>query len=78
MNTPELIYKTITFFFSNLWIYIGLLLLILTLRGDITKTLSGIKDFFKKTALKYKEKQEKADKFSQFKERIVEKEEWKK
>jgi len=74
MNTPELIYKTITFFFSNLWIYIGLLLLILTLRGDITKTLSGIKDFFKKTALKYREKRDKEIKFSDFKNRVVNKE----
>lgn len=67
MNTPELIYKTILFFFSTVWIYFGLLLLILTIRGDVTKALTGVKEFFQKTALKYREKRDRIDKFKNFK-----------
>ena len=56
MNTPELFYKSITFFFSNLWIYLGLLLLILTIRGDVTKAYLGINKFFKAVTARYKTK----------------------
>jgi hypothetical protein len=76
MNTPELIYQTIQFFFSTLWIYLGLLLLIITIRGDVTRALTGIKEFFQKTAVKYREKRDKETKFNEMKQRVV-KEEWK-
>lgn len=54
MNTPEMIYKLIVFIFSNIWIYAGMILLILTIRGDITKVISKSINFFKKVAATYR------------------------
>jgi len=54
MNFPEMFYKLIIFFFSNVWTYLGLLLLIITIRGDITKGLKAIGGFFKKIKDNYK------------------------
>lgn len=54
MNFPEMIYKVTTFMFSNLWIYLGMLLLIITVRGDITKAIKSIGGFFKQIRDNYK------------------------
>ena len=54
MNFPEMIYKLTTFMFSNIWTYLGMLLLIITVRGDITKALKGIGAFFKEVRDDYK------------------------
>lgn len=54
MNLPEMFYKVISLFFSDLWKYLGLLLIILTIRGDITKTFQATSRFFKRVADKYR------------------------
>lgn len=66
MNTPQLIYETIRFFFSEFWIYIGLLLLIITIRGDVTRGFTGIKDFFKKAIANYREKRKQIEQFKSY------------
>jgi len=58
MNFAEMIYKLSTFFFSNLWTYLGLLILIITIRGDVTKAILGINKFFKGVMAKYRAKVE--------------------
>lgn len=67
MNTPELIYQTILFFFSSLWTYIGLIILILTIRGDISNGISSVNGFFKRVMLKFRERESKEKGFSEWK-----------
>jgi hypothetical protein len=56
MNTPEMIYTLIKFFFSNIWTYLGLLLLVITIRGDISKAVSVVSRFFGKIRDNYRSK----------------------
>lgn len=55
MNYPELFYKTIVFFFSNIWVYLGLLMFILTVRGDVTRFFVSVKGYFKSLIVKFAE-----------------------
>lgn len=54
MNFSEMLYGIVELFFSDLWKYLGLLLLIITIRGDITKALNSIGRFINRTKEKYK------------------------
>lgn len=73
MNTPELIYQTITFFFSTAWIYFGLLLLIITIRGDVSRALTGIKDFFGGVITRLRAKNEEEKQAREFAKRNLQK-----
>lgn len=55
MTFPEMIYKLALFFYSNLWTYLGTIIIILTIRGDITKALKSVGGFFSRVKVKYKE-----------------------
>lgn len=67
MNTPEMIYETIQFLFSDLWVYLGLLLLILTIRGDISKSIKATSDFFKRAAMNFRKLTMTEDNFEKYK-----------
>ena len=54
MNFPELIYKLTDFWFTSLWRFCGLLLLILTIRGDVNKGFYALKEFSKRVIHRYK------------------------
>jgi len=56
MSFPEMIYRTITFLFSDLWVYVGLILLIITIRGDITIAMKATGDFFKRVSARLQQK----------------------
>ena len=56
MSTPELIYELTKFFFSNVGHFLLLMLFILTVRGDVTKLIIKVKDFFNKLIFNYKNK----------------------
>ena len=46
MSFAELIYKLHEFYFTNLWNFCGLIIIILTLRGSVTRGLSKVGNFF--------------------------------
>ena len=54
MNFPEMIFNLTTFMFSDTWKYLGMIFLIITIRGDITKALKAIGGFFKAVKDNYK------------------------
>jgi len=54
MNFPELMYNSLVFFFQDIWHFIGLIIIILAVRGEISKSVSGIKGFFKRVNGRYK------------------------
>lgn len=62
MNYPEMFYKTILFFFSNSWNYFGLILIILVIRGDVSKVLSNIKSYIKSIFIKIVEYRQASEK----------------
>lgn len=70
MNTPEVIYKIIIFFFSNIWVYIGLVILILTIKGDLSKAIKGTKDFVKNVIIRYREREKGINSFKSHKKMI--------
>ena len=54
MNFAELIYKLNEFYFTDLWHFCGLLLLILTIRGDVSRGLNSVNRFFHDVKVRYK------------------------
>jgi len=54
MNFAELIYKLHEFYFTDLWRFCELLLLILTIRGDVSKGIHAVKEFSKRVIHRYK------------------------
>lgn len=54
MTFPEMMYEVTIFLFSDLWKYLGLLLLVITVRGDITRGLKSIGGFFRRLKENYK------------------------
>lgn len=66
MNTPELIFETIRFFFSGLWIYIGLIFLIITIRGDVSRGLTGTKEFIRKVFARYRDRNKQIESFKSY------------
>jgi hypothetical protein len=56
MNIPELIYKLNVFYFTNLWNFCELLILIMVLRGDVKRGVDGVKKYFKDIKVRYKAK----------------------
>lgn len=56
MNFPELIYKLTIFWFTDLWHFCGLLLLILAIRGDVSRGLDSVSRFFHNVKVRYKER----------------------
>lgn len=54
MNIGDMIYETIVFIFSDFWKYIGFIILIAIIRGDIQKLFAKINQFIKKVMLNYR------------------------
>ena len=54
MTFPEMIYQVTVFLFSDLWKYLGLLLVIITIRGDVTNGFKSIGGFIRKIKENYK------------------------
>jgi len=52
MDFAEMIYKLTIFLFSDFWIYLGFIIIILTIRGDVTNFIKSIKEFIKKILIK--------------------------
>ena len=52
MDLPEMIYKLTLFIFSSFWTYLGFIIIILTIRGDVSNFIRSIKEFIKKIIIK--------------------------
>jgi len=52
MDFPEMIYQLTIFLFSNFWTYLGFIIIILSIRGDVTNFIRSIKEFIKKILIK--------------------------
>ncbi len=60
MNFAELIYKLHEFYFTDIWHFCGLLILILTIRGDVSRGIDSVGRFFHNVKVRYKERINKA------------------
>lgn len=56
MNVWEMIYNLAEFYFSTIWLYLGLLLLIFVVRGDVTRAIYSVRNFFAKAKEKYQQR----------------------
>ncbi len=63
MTAAEALFEIVKYFFSSLWVYLGLIVLILTIRGDISRGITGARLFFVKVWSKYREQAERIEKF---------------
>ncbi len=53
MNFAELIYKLHEFYFTDLWHFCGLLILILAVRGEVSRGFAAIGRFFHNVKVRY-------------------------
>jgi hypothetical protein len=53
MNFADLIYKLHEFYFTDLWHFCGLILIILAIRGSITRGLGKVGNFFSSIKHRY-------------------------
>lgn len=56
MNTQEMIYKLIEYFFSDLFHFILLIMFILIIKSDTAKVINNLKGFIKKIIVRYRTK----------------------
>ncbi len=56
MNTNEMIHSIFLLIFSNIWTYIGALLMIATITGDVKKIVKSLSAFIRKVIINYTEK----------------------
>lgn len=54
MNGWELVYNLAEFFWSSFWYYTGLILFILVVRGDVTRAIHSIRNYFARVKQAYK------------------------
>ena len=72
MNGWELVYKLAELFFHTyFWTYIGLLLLVLAIKGDLQNALIGIGIYIKKIGTTFQKFTMRDNSFSQHRERYV-------
>ena len=55
MNSQELIYKLVIFFFANNWHFLELVFLIFVFRKDIDRVVNKARSFFVKVGEKYRQ-----------------------
>lgn len=58
MNFQDMVYRLVIDILSNTSIYLKFIILVLVIRGDITKGLINLKEFFKKVIIRLKTKGE--------------------
>lgn len=56
MSISDMIYETIVFIFSDFWKYIGFIILIGIIRGDVRKLFISIGQFIKNVIINYRSK----------------------
>lgn len=56
MNTNEMIHSIFLLIFSNIWTYIGALLMIATITGDAKRIVKSLSAFLKRVIVNYNEK----------------------
>lgn len=69
MNFPEMIYELSRFFFNNFWTYIGLILIILVIRGDVSSGLKAVGKVLTTIKNKFVQISNKEEKFIELKKR---------
>lgn len=54
MNLFQLIYELNEFYFTSIWHFIGMLIMVLAIRGEILKGATKIKEYYRIVVQKYK------------------------